>query len=283
MKKTIAIVASLSVIILLMIIARIFIPKDENHDGFKPLNQFQIKQYAKDPQRYIAHAGGQIDGFNYTNTLEALNVNYAKGFKKFELDIISTSDDFFVAAHDWKKWKRISNFEGEVPPTREEFLKQKIHKKYTAIDIEGINEWFKNHPDAILVTDKVNDVSTFSNQFIDKNRLMMELFNWESVAEAKTAGIKSALPTGNLLINYSGDIIKLLQENQVEEVALSRKFIETEKQLLDDLKLAGIRIYAFHVNANQGKGTNYMICNESHYFFGIYADNWQKDWQPNCQ
>jgi glycerophosphoryl diester phosphodiesterase len=35
----------------------------------------------------IAHAGGAINQQTYTNSLEALNANYAKGFRFFEIDL----------------------------------------------------------------------------------------------------------------------------------------------------------------------------------------------------
>lgn len=283
MKTVPSFIMLLLIIVLTLIFKPTSKPNNSNHTFNKPLNSYQIKQYALDSNRYIAHAGGQIDGFNYTNSLEALNLSYSKGFKKFELDIISTSDGHFVAAHDWKKWQKISDFEGEIPPTRKEFLNQKIYGKYTPMDINSINKWFKSHPDAVLITDKINQVESFANQFIDKNRLMMELFSWDSVIAAASIGIKSALPTGGLLKNYPGNVIKKLKQHQIDEVVLSRKFIETEIKLLNALKTAGIKMYAFHVNSRQGTGTNYMVCNESHVFYGIYADNWQKDWQPNCR
>jgi phosphoglycerol transferase MdoB-like AlkP superfamily enzyme len=53
-----------------------------------------------DVTRFIAHAGGMIDDHTYTNSLEALNMSYDKGFRLFELDILRTSDSMFVTAHD---------------------------------------------------------------------------------------------------------------------------------------------------------------------------------------
>ena len=59
-----------------------------------------------EPLRFIAHAGGRIEGMNYTNSLEALNNSYKNGFRLFELDIIETSDGEFVAAHVGNTLKR---------------------------------------------------------------------------------------------------------------------------------------------------------------------------------
>ena len=51
-------------------------------------------EYIQDTMRFIAHAGGSIDGHRYTNSLEALNENYQKGFRLFELYIIKTKDNY---------------------------------------------------------------------------------------------------------------------------------------------------------------------------------------------
>ncbi len=134
----------------------------------------EIGKNKKDTLRFIAHAGGGINGDTYTNSLEALNYNYKKGFRLFELDIIKTADNVFVSAHDWVHWSKKTNFKGETPPTRKVFLENPI-KNYTPLDIDAINLWFKEHTDAILVTDKVNSPKEFASKFIDKDRLMMEL------------------------------------------------------------------------------------------------------------
>jgi lipoteichoic acid synthase len=246
------------------------------------VNSQYINQYAKDSSRYIAHAGGQIDGHHYTNSLEALNENYTNGFRLFELDIIKTSDGHFVAAHDWSMWKKMTGYDQQLPPTKEQFLKQKLMQKYTPIDMNAINQWFSNHSDAILVTDKTKNIMVFANQFIDKNRLIMEIFNWRGLEAASKAKIKSAMPTGYLLKKFDGDVIAFLKSKKITDVAVSRTFIETDLLLLKQLKNAEIRAYAFHIDDEPKYDTDHMICEESEYFYGIYANLWRDDWQPNC-
>ena len=50
----------------------------------------------------IAHAGGEIDGYVYTNSLEALQQAASRGYKFIELDLLLTSDSVLVAAHSWE-------------------------------------------------------------------------------------------------------------------------------------------------------------------------------------
>ena len=88
----------------------------------------------------------------YLNTLEALNKNYSKGLKLFELDLKLTSDGFIVAVHDWENWKKNSNYKGNIPPKLSDFNKVKIFNKYTPLDYKKINSWFDQNKDTILIT-----------------------------------------------------------------------------------------------------------------------------------
>ena len=230
--------------------------------------------YKKDTMRYIAHAGGGIDGLTYTNSKEALDLSYKKGFRLFELDIIETQDGKFVAAHDWELWSKMTGFMGDFPPTNEQFLKYKIYKKYTPLDIKAINEWFSAHTDAILVTDKRIDPIKFSKQFIDPNRLMMELFDMSSVKDAIKIGIKSAIPAENLIINMTKAEIINLKKMGIKHITISRRNIEENIDLLNEFKLNGIMPFAYHVNLDTGFDEEYVTKYEMDYIYGIYADEW---------
>ncbi|MFK7924365.1 MAG: sulfatase-like hydrolase/transferase, partial [Bacteroidia bacterium] len=180
------------------------------NDAPRKRSSEQIEKNGADKMRFIAHAGGSINGELYTNSLEALDTNYAKGFRLFELDIVITKDKFFVAAHDWNTWKSQSGYKGALPPTLAQFKQYKINNQYQSLDLEDINQWFIEHADAILVTDKINDPETFAPQFVDKNRLMMELFSEASVLKAQAMGIRSAMPSMNVIYNHKGDRLAYL-------------------------------------------------------------------------
>ena len=239
------------------------LPISKNYDAYK-----------QDTLRYIAHAGGNIDDRTYTNSLEALDLNYRKGFRLFELDIIKTSDNKFVAAHDWEFWAEITNFKGQTPVIQAEFLKYPIRGAYTPMSMDHINQWFAAHPDAILVTDKVNEPIAFSQQFVDKKRLMMELFDWQSVEKAIKAGIKSPIVAQHVLENISGNKVEKLKRAGVYDVAVSRTFIEKNIALLKELKANNIKVYAYHLNFDSSKDEEYVVKYEMDAIYGIYADTW---------
>lgn len=236
---------------------------------------FPKVQYEFEPSRdrYIAHAGGEVNGVKSTNTKDALDQNYAKGFRLFELDIIETSDGKLVAAHDWNMWSRFTDYEGTLPPTHAEFMKEKIYGDYTLLDMKGINDWFRAHPDATLVTDKVNDPIAFANAFVDKNRLIMELFSVMAVEEASQNGI-NAMISQIPFFKIVGDKLNFLEVNNIKYVALSRRTIAKNTKLLLQLKERNIKVYVYHVNFDAGKDEKYVQDNEIGLVYGMYADKW---------
>jgi len=232
-------------------------------------------EYKNNINRFIAHAGGMIDSLKYTNSLEALNENYRKGFRIFELDIIKTSDGKFIAAHDWQNWATITNYSGDTPVSNYEFLNQKIYNKYTPLDMVGINKWFDEHKDAILVTDKVNEPKAFSEIFIDKNRLMMELFTLDAVKEGIDAKIKSSIPSQKVIEKLNGDKVNKLKQLGVTHIAVSRRYIAKNADFLINLKKNGIKAYVYHVNFDPFIDEDYVVKYEMDIIYGIYADKWE--------
>ena len=241
-----------------------------------------VNKLARDSSRFIAHAGGGISGFKYTNSLEALNYSYSKGFKLFELDIQKTSDNHFVAVHDWKSWKLDTNFQGVMPPTKAEFMELKLHDKFSPLDIQTINMWFTSNKDAVLVTDKTNDPKGFSQVFVDKRRLKMELFTWEAVFEGQQLEIGSSMPNGSLLTKIKGNEIAFLKKHNINEMVLSRKLILKNKKMVENIVQSGINIYAYNINSKGGIGEKSVICFENKYLFGIYADIWDFNQNLEC-
>lgn len=229
--------------------------------------------------RYIAHAGGIIGGVKYTNSKEALDYSYDQGFRLFELDIIETSDGALVAAHDWRHWTKETNYLGEVPVTRKEFMKHKVRGTYTPMDMESINKWFEEHPDAILVTDKINDPLKFSEQFADRKRLVMELFSLQAVEKALEIGV-TPMVSFEVIGQIKGDVISYLINNKIENIAMTRRAIGTQKNLLKKFRENNIKVFVYQVNFEPGRDEEYVYTNELGVVYGMYADKWIPAFSP---
>ena len=232
-------------------------------------------------EHFIAHAGGAIDGITYTNSLEALNLSYRKGCKLFELDLVLTTDAKIVAQHD--------------PPgkTEAEFMAQPVFGKYTPLNMEAINLWFQNHPDAILITDKINDPQRIFDEFLFRNRVIMELFTWKSVDKAIELGIKP-MASENLIFGSSKKAIELgimpttpkrateieqiLEEKKIKYICMSRYYgINGNENLLRRLKNKGIKNYVFHLELPVPIGgqtaEQYVWNYEMNFCYGMYAND----------
>ena len=220
---------------------------------------------------FIAHAGGKIDNFTYTNSKNALDLNYKKGFRLFELDIIETKNGSFVAAHDWVNWSSQTGYKGELPPTINEFMAQEIRQKFKPLDMKSINRWFKRHHDAILITDKVNKPLEFAKKFVDRKRLRLELFTLSAVHEALKNNI-TPIVSEAALKEIKGDKLDYLKRNNIKYVAISRKSISRLKPLLLDLKKNNIKVYVYHIS--KYKDEFYVLENEIGIVYGMYADSW---------
>lgn len=223
-------------------------------------------------ERYIAHAGSMIDGRWYTNSLEALEQAYLAGIRLIELDFIETSDGHLVAAHDWRMWKKISGFSGSIPPTMKEFKSRKIFEKYTALSLSDVEDWFRRHPDAILVTDKVNDPRAVADKFRMKDRLIMELFSWDAIESARLLGIKSAMPSWQLIESSNMDVEEL-REMGIKHVAITKGKIIPNFDFIKDAKAAGIKFYAFNVNITKHENPElHFACSYLDIVYGMYLD-----------
>ena len=137
-----------------------------------------VPTYAAQPI-YIAHAGGEIDGYKYTNCLEAVKQSLSSGITHIELDLCMTSDGYLVAAHDWPYFHYITGHKGDSTAiTYSEFCSRKIHGKYTPITCFMIDSMMMANSAIFLVTDKISNPDILQKFMSDyKSRVLVECFN----------------------------------------------------------------------------------------------------------
>lgn len=121
--------------------------------GFQTTIPLQGSNSISLSNKMIAHAGGGVNGVAYSNSLQALNENYKKGYRYFEMDIEWTSDMELVMLHDWKeKFQSLYNTKPRIL-TLKDFKKLKMVKGLSQLTLDQAMTWFKQHPDAYLITD----------------------------------------------------------------------------------------------------------------------------------
>ncbi|HET9753760.1 MAG TPA: hypothetical protein VFP52_12390 [Myxococcales bacterium] len=103
---------------------------------------------------HVAHAAGAYQGLRYTNALGALEHNYRRGVRWFEIDFASDARGKWWAVHDWQEIHRRLGIpldrDGRGLPDAPDGLSP-------LMDVEGVLQWFGGHPDARLVTDTKED------------------------------------------------------------------------------------------------------------------------------
>ncbi|MCM3876664.1 MAG: hypothetical protein NEA02_09630, partial [Thermoanaerobaculia bacterium] len=105
------------------------------------------------PHALVAHAGGAVGGVAYTNTRQALDRSWERGFRLFELDLNWTSDGQIVLLHDWSETVQRVWGVPEGQRTFAEFQAFRTPAGLTPLDLAGLEAWVSDHPGARIVSD----------------------------------------------------------------------------------------------------------------------------------
>ena len=194
--------------------------------------------------KFIAHAGGGIENKIYTNSLEAINNSIKLGYKLIEIDLIETSDNKLVGAHDWDHFKSISECcEKNEIPTLKEFKKYKIYESFSTIDYNKINEIFIKNKDLILVTDKTNNFKLINNLFkFDHRRIIVEVFGRENYFKAIKNNIKNPMYSANI------NEVDFIKKYNIKLIAVHSKDFITNKSIYKELTDKGTFIFIYSTN-----------------------------------
>jgi glycerophosphoryl diester phosphodiesterase len=104
---------------------------------------------------YVAHAfGAPPDGSTYTNSLEAFEESYDKGFRTFEVDLVRLHDGRVLAAHDLAERRyglpKGTRF-GDV--TADQMRGRRFDGWWTTLIDGDLIRLLQKHPDATLILD----------------------------------------------------------------------------------------------------------------------------------
>lgn len=258
-----------------------------------------------DRYKVIAHAMGGIDGKDYTNSLEAMQYNYERGSRVFEVDVSLTSDNQLVLVHGWFQHAndRINKPEnGGFPLSYKDFMENKIYGIYTPLDFDDLLDLMVKYPDINVVIDAkytrkyaqegdynapelLNDhdsiVSYFdriydSIQAKDKrllDRIVVQIYSpemYELINEKYM--FKHYLYT--LYMNYNNtngqEIINFVIENNIEVIAmeLGNDTLDAIHDKLITLKSEAFKLYGFTYN----DFNDYTELTTNLGFDGIFSD-----------
>ena len=147
----------------------------------------------------IAHAGGEIDGYVYTNCVEAVEKSIKDGFKAFELDLCLTADSQIIATHDWLTFnKQTRSLKSKEPMKIQELSKLKLYGLYTPFTLSKIDSLLICNPQLIFVTDKISSPTIIKKYFSKyKDRMFIECMSIDDYFNLKECGFSGVAFSGS--------------------------------------------------------------------------------------
>lgn len=209
------------------------------------------KNPIKKPQ-LIQHAGGGIGDMTYTNSLEALNKNYAEGERFFELDFDITSDGVPVVIHGWEQMNLYKNGEIGKQYTSKEFISFKRKDKLTQMNIDILANWLETHEGSYIITDVKSDnvkvLSTIASKYPSlKNRFVPQIYKLRQYSAVRELGFEDIILT--LYASEYSDEIVLGFASQYPLFAVTMWDTRVlNGTLAKKLKQQNITVYAHTVN-----------------------------------
>lgn len=201
---------------------------------------------------FVAHAGGGIDSLTYTNSLEALNYNYNKGFRFFELDFEFTSDKELVLLHDWSdaNLRRLFQSEPRIYSLKE-FKNLKMVNNLTQMSLADLAKWILKHPDAYIITDiKSNNIEGLNKIVKEyaglKECFIPQIYTFEEYEAVKKLGFKNIILTLYASDYNDNQVLEFL--NSHKALALTMWDYRATAGFIDELKKLGVFIYVHTVN-----------------------------------
>ena len=212
--------------------------------------------------RRIAHAGGGYNKLNYTNSLQALDSNYKKGHRYFEIDFSFTKDGKLICLHDWDHsflWAYHYSVDDRLTLKEFEAIAGK-KPEYTKCSINSLAKWMKSHPQAVIVTDlkegthdrKKNQLAL--NQMIEvlpdaKNRVIPQIYHPASYTDVKHMGFRQIILTLYPLYHMKNDEIVSFSKNFDGPVAIAMPSYRAKSNLPRRLRELGIPTYVHTINS----------------------------------
>lgn len=216
---------------------------------------------------YIAHGGGEIDGYTYTNSLEAVLLSIKKGYKYIELDFQLTSDNHLVCMHSMEDFKRMTNTADNIDIKIQDFKKLSIYGKYTPITAEEVVSIIRKYG-ITLVTDKISDPMILDHYFSKvRKQVMVEAFSLEDYQKLKKLGYTPMLSirSKKLIQDYLSQCIK--NKGSIEYISTAA-YYDAIPRLRFIKRLFGVKIMIYVPRSPQ-----YFKTHLGHEIDKIYIDD----------
>lgn len=172
----------------------------------------------------VIHGGGIIDGYEKSNSLEAIQKSISEGGRIIEIDFNFTRDGELACIHKWMNYYAPDYIEDNVPLSLYQFKKSKIFNKFTPLDIDNLMKILEENDGTYIVTDIKDDnilalelISSKYPQMID--RIIPQAYSKEEVPLIKELGYNNIILTFYKMpydeVMQTSDLINFAKENNL--------------------------------------------------------------------
>lgn len=140
-------------------------------------------------EKFIAHAAGEIQGFPYTNSLEAVYAAIDSGYRFIEMDMRQSLDGHYFGAHSIKDFNEETGSNRWIlPPTSGQVRESKIQGLFTPVLLTDMASILKAHPELMLDIDKGEDFVKMMKECPYPNQMIIETTTENRYIAARAAG-----------------------------------------------------------------------------------------------
>ncbi|MDX9999069.1 MAG: glycerophosphodiester phosphodiesterase family protein [Phenylobacterium sp.] len=132
-----------------------------------------------------------------SNSLEAFDRAYQRGFRLIEADFEITPDGAIVLLHDWQGAYRYW-FGRTEPLPHAEFMAARMRGGLTPMDFQALLAWLERHPDARVITDVKRDnlrVLAGLAQTERRHQFIPQVYSEQEIAPVRAMGFRDVIFT----------------------------------------------------------------------------------------
>ena len=203
------------------------------------------------PEKFISHAGGEIEGLYYTNSKEAIDKSYENGYKFIELDFEWTTDGDLVLIHEWKdKVEELFSKEPKAYST-EEFKSFNMINNLTQMTLDDLAQWLYGHKDIYIVTDikseNLEALKLIKNRYPDLiDQFIPQIYKLDEFIPVQGLGYTNIILTLYASRYPDEEIIDFVKRHEIFAVTMPMERAKTE--LPSKLKAENVFVYTHTVN-----------------------------------
>ena len=200
--------------------------------------------------KLIAHGGGFIEGYETTNSVEAVLKSIAEGYEIIELDLDFSRDGKLIMIHDWNRtaWSYFGvYFNGRL--TESEFEKIFINGKFHTLTFDRLTGILDKAEGVRVITDVKDDnikaLTEIAVKYPDyKNRIIPQIYSYDQYITVKSLGFGDIILTLYAMpdLNYE-ELLNFIRNHDLFAVTVG----DVHEYLIPDLKTKlakdGVTVY----------------------------------------